>query len=202
MCDIIHPVPSTGQFAANIALEALLNAHIQEAKFCPEYESAFGSFKIFEKMLDPLNQLVKDPFYFVDKTIGELKMQADLLREEFKLKIDEKADLIIKQLSQYQQDCYQAVYDNGNVQLKQMNVRVKELNEKFAIWKQCLGKFDSNEAVWAEIKESSLKESGNLEFLLPEYQELLLMEKLSHYEYMVCEFEEVTLSSDREYAFF
>jgi hypothetical protein len=94
-CDTIHSVPNT-RFLQNKGLAILVNQKIQKAMFHPEYTSAFDSFKSVEKLFDEIKLFQKDPHYFINKAIGELKRETDIIRDEFKLAIDNKADAIIK----------------------------------------------------------------------------------------------------------
>jgi hypothetical protein len=101
VCDIIHPVPRGGFCPVN-ALERLIKAKFHTMKFPPEYESTLKSLRDFEKLLDQLEVFKKDPYYSIYASIADLKSETDLLREEFKLRIDEQADGIIQELNKYE----------------------------------------------------------------------------------------------------
>jgi hypothetical protein len=103
-CDIIHPVPNAG-FLHNKGLTILVNQKIQKAKFSSQYETAFDAFKSVEKLVDEMKLLQKYPHYFINKAIGEFKCETDIIRDEFKLATDDKADAIIKELDEYGQEC-------------------------------------------------------------------------------------------------
>jgi hypothetical protein len=155
VCNSTHAVPTSGGgFTRILAFESLLNVNIQKAKFCPQYEDSYKSLKEFEAKCDEFKSLHKDPVYFVGETIRELKIQTDLLREEFKLKIDQKADQLIKELDAYEQECGRSSNET-NAQTKEMDSYLSFWNEQIDKWNQALSNFDSNEACWQEINEST-----------------------------------------------
>jgi hypothetical protein len=68
--------------------------------------------KMFENVYNCFKLLQKDPHYFINKAIGELKRETDSIRDEFKLEIDNKADAIIKELNDYEQECKKNLFSS------------------------------------------------------------------------------------------
>jgi hypothetical protein len=103
-CNASHTIPPGG-FPEVKVLTKLLNAKINKLTFPIEYTNAFDSIRQTAKALDEFKLFQNDPYYFVNKTIGELKREVDLMRDQFKLKIDQKADELIQELEQYELEC-------------------------------------------------------------------------------------------------
>jgi len=57
----------------------MLNQKIQKAKLGQEYQSAFNSFKRVENLVDEMKLLQKDPHYFINKVIGDLRRETDIM---------------------------------------------------------------------------------------------------------------------------
>jgi hypothetical protein len=73
-CDIIHPVPSAG-FPVNKALALMLKRKIQNSRFSPEYNRALESIKDLENKVDEAKLFQRDPHFFINKVISELKSE-------------------------------------------------------------------------------------------------------------------------------
>jgi hypothetical protein len=189
-CDTIHAIPSGG-FIRNMALQSMLNANIQRVKFSQEYESAFASCKSFEKILADFKLYQTDPFYYINNTIGELKMETDLLREECKLKIDQKADEIIKELEKYEQTCAQHVNLKGHQLTKTTGELVQQMDDRLDKWKQCLATFDSDEDKWAKMKLECESQMAQLQVKLVEYKDSLLLGKFDEHRLKVTSFTKI-----------
>jgi hypothetical protein len=86
-CDTISLIPKQG-FPQNQALAVLIEENIQQTKFPSLYEEAMSSFKILDKKVDDMKKFQTDPYFFVNQTIGELKRETEIMREEFKISID------------------------------------------------------------------------------------------------------------------
>jgi hypothetical protein len=194
VCDILHAIP-VGGFSINIALESMLAANIQKAKFCSHYEQAFSSFKEFEKTLGEFKLLRNDAFYFINKTIGELKMETDLLREELKWQIDEKANEIIKELDEYELECKQNLSSSDEITnyCQEMGNILSRLGKEMDIWKIDLAKFDSDQDKWKKIKESSENEMKNLTTKMEAFKEIILMRRIDDFQDKLVEFAESCL---------
>jgi chromosome segregation ATPase len=184
VCDIVHVVPRSG-FSRNLALESQLKAKIQNARFCPQYESAVDSIRDIEKSFHDLKLLQTDPYNFVHQTIGDLKMQTDLVREQLKQKVDERANALIDELNKYQDECRRKSNET-----KEIDAYVNTLSGKLTVWKQSLAQFDSNVSRWGIIQWASEKEMPTLEAKLKEFKKSLLLQKLDDYKQKVNKFNE------------
>jgi hypothetical protein len=119
-CDTIHPIPDAG-FPQNKGLAILIDANIQKAKYTSDYTNAFSSFKNLDKAVQDLKLLQRDPYYLINKKISELKNETDIIRDQFKLDIDQQADAIIKELDIYEEEC------KRNLDMKETTKKLEEL---------------------------------------------------------------------------
>jgi hypothetical protein len=197
-CDVIHEVPKGG-FLENKALTMLLNEKIQKVKLSSNYESAFASFKKVEKAVDEMKLLQKDPYFLINKTIGELKRETDITRDEFKLQIDHKADELIAELDKYELECKRNL-DSSDVsnRLKKIAKYIEGIKSELDKWQQTLRCFEPNEAEWKVIKEKSEEYQNQLEIELNEYEDEFLLKKLSDYQLKIVSFCKIDLESDRK----
>jgi hypothetical protein len=198
-CNIVHAIP-TGGFCENKALSAQLTAKTQMMRLCPQYERAFSSFKNLEKLVDELKIFRKDPYFVVNKSIGELKMETDLLREEYKLKIDQRAERIIKDLEAFDDECKNRLSLENDVsdKLDALNLNTDRMEERLDKWRNCLASFDSTEDQWKCILDETDKERTDLEVNLNEMKKDLFLNGLNEHELRVLEFTQFELNSDRK----
>jgi hypothetical protein len=197
-CDTIHAVPASG-FPENKALTKILNAKIQKAKYTPEYTSAFESIRQMATVLDEFKLFHKDPFYFINKTIGELKRETDLMRDEFKLKIDLEADDIMQELDKYELDCKTNL--NSVFFTNASNKRAADLSRKsaeLASWQKTLACFESSEAEWKLIREKSDNYKNELQMELRKCEDEFLLNKLANYGLKLISFCKIELESERK----
>jgi hypothetical protein len=195
VCAVIHTAQD-GRFPRVLALESMLEVKIQKAKFCPQYESAIVSCTNFEKTLDEFKLLQSDPAFFINQRIGELKMETDICREEFKMRIDEKANELINQLDEYEQECKKSQHLYRK--LDEMKQHVKRVQTQLDSWKLKLNCFDSEEGDWQEIKTVSERETSMLEDKIETYKSDFLLRKLQKYESKLARFATIQLHSDRK----
>jgi hypothetical protein len=197
-CDLVHPKPSRG-FPENRSLRILLEAKIQKTKFTPQYKSASTSFRNLAKSLDDLRLLQKDPHYFVNKKISELKNETDIVRDEFKLLIDQKADAIIKQLDQYEQECKSKLQSSDfSKKLEKLASDIDAIKREMDKWQKSLNSFESDEAELKMIQEKGDSYKTSLEMKLNAYEDDFLLNKLSLFQLKVASFCKIKLASDRK----
>jgi hypothetical protein len=199
LCDIIHVIPVVG-FPPNKALAKLLDEKIQKVKFTPEYTSALRSFKNLEKILQDLKLFHGDAFYFINQTIGELRRETDLLRDEYKLVIDQKADEIINELIKYEAECKSklASPDVSN-KLTKIAQDIARIENQLAKWQKTLNSFEPNESEWKIIEEEGESQFNNLEIELHEHQDDFLLNRLGEYQRkLLVSFYQVDLKNDRK----
>jgi hypothetical protein len=198
-CDSIHSVPSAG-FPQNKALKKQLDARVQEANFCKEYTTAFESFKSLEETFEAMTLFKRDPSFFVNQAIGELKAEVDLLREEFKLKIDQKTEILIKELDEYELE-YKSSLNSKPVSPKidkiliESDVVVKNMEK----WGKCLANFTPNENEWNLLIEECKTKKIELVDKLDECKQEALLNRLNDYQMKLVSFTTIELKSDRKY---
>jgi hypothetical protein len=197
-CDVIHPVPNAG-FPHIKALSMLLDQNIQKAKFDRDYMNALDSFKKLEIAVDEMKLLQKDPFYLINKTIGELKRETDITRDEFKLQIDHKADEFIADLENYEQECKRNL-DSSDVSsnLEKITKDIDGIKVELNKWQKTLLSFEPKEAEWKVIKEKGKEYKNNLITELDQYKDEFLVRKLIDYQLKVKSFCKIELKSDRK----
>jgi hypothetical protein len=197
-CDIIHPVPSRG-FPVNKALSIMLERKIQNNKFSAEYNCAFDSFKNLEKKVDEVKLLQKDPHFFINKVIGELKCETDILRDEFKLAIDRKAEEIIKDLDEYEQECKSNLVSRDVAKkLEELTKTISGIKDELATWQETLRCFDAKEDALKLIKENGERYKNELQAKLNEYESDFLLTKLADYQQKLRSFCDIKLQSDQK----
>jgi hypothetical protein len=197
-CDVVHGLPSGG-FIENKPLLKLLTANIQQAKFCKQYEIALGSFKNLVKSFEDAKLFHKDPYFFINKTVGDLKTDVDILREEFKLKIDEKADKLIKELDEYEQECKSHVNSSEvSKEFGEITIELDKVKEEMDKWQKTLDNFAPNESEWNNISEASEKKSQDLDQRLELCKHQALIRKLTDYQKKIDLFTKIELKSNQE----
>jgi hypothetical protein len=198
-CDTTHAIPEAG-FPHNKGLAILINAKIEKLKFSPQHKSALDSVKSLDKIVNDLNLFHKDPYFLVNKRIGELKSETDIIRDQFKLSIDQKANALIKELDEYEQECKRNLDSNDvGKKLEQIAVKIVAIKDELTKWQNSLNCFDSDEKEWAGIREKSSQIKQELETKLNEYEDEFLLKKLSDYQTKVASFCKIQLKSDRKF---
>jgi hypothetical protein len=99
-CSLDNQLTSNEDFLENTA-----SNHRRDEKFSShQHQCALDSYQNLRKTFEELELLHSDPYFYIYKAIGELKFQADLIREEIKLKIDQNAQNRIDHLKEQEQD--------------------------------------------------------------------------------------------------
>jgi hypothetical protein len=121
-------------------------------------------------------------------------METDLLREEFKLKIDERADALIKALDNYEKECLKSLNS------KELSPQLIIADEQLDKWKASLAGFDmsNNKAEWKDIRAEIKNKTKVLETKLGEYKKNIFLDKLNTFELKVVGFKSIQLHSDQE----
>jgi hypothetical protein len=188
-CGNAHVIPEGG-FFLNKALHNIINTKIEKIKLLPEYDNACKSCKRLSAHLDQFGLLKKDPYFFIYEALNELKVQTQMLREEYKLKIDERADRILEELIEYETECKTRLDTTAYaVDLKDLDEIVAEIRAELQEWTQLLSKFDASEADWVDIKHASNVYAIQLESRMSQIRnELLLSRKYNDSKSKVIEF--------------
>jgi hypothetical protein len=195
-CGICHLIPRQG-FPQNRAVVELLlhaNDNFQNDIQRQDYNNSatFESFRRLEETFEEMRLLHSEPSYFLNQTIGQLKRDANLIREEFKLKIDERADKIIGELDEYEQECSRALNVHQVQQkLEQMVIEMAELRRN-------MGSFVSSETEWKDLKSQAEIKNATLQDKLAEYKHEALLLKLNEYQTKIVSFSTIKLHSDHK----
>jgi hypothetical protein len=197
-CDVAHPVPPGG-FPENKSLQILLNAKIRKTKFSSLRDSASEAFHTLSKKVHDAQLFQQDPYFLVNKKIAELKNETDIMRDEFKLSIDERADEIIRELNDYEQECKRNLKANDVVhRLDQLAADINAAKVEMDQWQKILNSFGTNEKDWTLIREKSSQYLNEFTMELNAHEDELLLNKLSDYRDKVLSFCKIQLQSDRK----
>jgi chromosome segregation ATPase len=195
---ILHATP-VGGFLHNKALEAIINAKIHKIQLCDEYDDAYRACKSLNKSISEVSLFRNDPYYFINKIIGDLKRETDILREEHKLKIDERANQIIDELDKYEQECKRNLDSSDfSSKLTALNAHVNTLKQDVEKWQKLLGNFDSSRAEWKKVKEKSQTHLDDLEARMNKFKNDLLLRKLREYHCLLISFTKIDLLSNKK----
>jgi prefoldin subunit 5 len=205
-CDVVHVIPSDkeGSFAENKALRQLLTSNLQQVRFSKEYDVAFEAFKNLNKTFEETRLFREKPSFFVNKTIGELKSEAEKMRQEYKLKIDERADKLVREIDQYENECKRQLCPGNSVsdELDKLTPEMDTVKQDMDKLEKILTNFTSTESELANVKEESFKLTSLLESRLAECKEKSLLNKLTHHKTKLASFSRFELQSKRQLAFF
>jgi hypothetical protein len=179
-------------------LKILLDANIQKTIFTPQYKSALDSVKNLDKIIDDFELFRRDPFFIVNKKISDLKSETDIIRDQFKLSIDAKANAILKELIEYEQNCKSKLESSGKAKkLDKIAAEIERIRNDMDKWQTQLDSFESNEKGWQMIKEKGDKYKTELEKEMNEYENEFLLNKIKDYQLKVAGFCKFQLESDR-----
>jgi hypothetical protein len=201
-CDVEYEVPRDG-FSENKDLANIIATGILE-KVCEidlgsEHKSAIDSCNKMKELIEKVETLFRDPIYYVHERIGELKSRIDLAREEFKLKIDEEAETLIKKVEEYERDC------NENLRSSDAESKVKEdeLKSKLNatkldldVWTKYLDKLKVDSGEFKNIQNKCEVSIDNLQNQLDSFENTLLMNKFDETQVEVEGFENIQISFD------
>jgi hypothetical protein len=188
ICNIVHAVPKNG-FTKIKALEDQLKANIDKVKFSSKYEGALSSCRDFEKRFLDFTSFNENPNVYVQKTIGELKIQTQSTREDLKRQVDQIANEIIRELDEYEHECLSHL--NLNPKVKETSDYLHRMSEQLDFWKKSLAKFNSNTNEWNLIKKANERETVTLGVKLNDLKEHLLLQKLDTYKLRSSEFKKI-----------
>ena len=101
LCPFCNEKNVNQNFPVSKTIKDLLDVEVHKFDLDPKYKIILNNLKI---EIANLEAILKDPEYIIYEQINELKMQVDLNRESLKIKIDELADDLIKQLESYEKE--------------------------------------------------------------------------------------------------
>lgn len=113
------------------------------------------------------------------------------------MKIDEKANQLIEQLNDYENEC------KNNLDSSQLKTSLTKIDEKIinverdlAEWQKALKNFGPNEKEWTNIKQKCKDSNLNLIIETSDFKKQILVAKFDNYVSCVSNFKEIKLTSD------
>jgi chromosome segregation ATPase len=149
-CDRIHPIPSEG-FQINKKLDQLLKSELNNLYFGEEYQTAVDALKNLEKSIDSYRLLKQDPSYELDKVFGNLKGDIEFKREQLKLQIDTEAEILVKQVVDYENECKKNI---AGLDFKRVDEKVEKIEDDLKNSKEDLKKLVIDKSKWKVIQAS------------------------------------------------
>jgi hypothetical protein len=178
----------------NKALAMLLDEKIQKMKFHPAYSNAFRAFKALE---EAVYEASGGPHSFIDESIDKLRRETELIRDEFKLEIDLKAEEIINELKEYEDFCNYMVEASSKIlpKLDDFAIHIYGVIIDMEEWRKSLLSFEPNENEWNMIQEKSESYKNQLDRQLIGYRDILLLDEFYDYQQRVISFSKIQLHS-------
>ena len=139
-CGVKHQIPTNG-FHANNALQVLIEAEIDKLDFGSIYKSAKKSSESVEEMLNEFKLLLRDPYFYTQERINELKNAVQLKGEELKLRIDEEMQKLIDRLEEYERQSREYLSTNEfKEESKKLEDELKTTQSNLDSWLESLNK--------------------------------------------------------------
>lgn len=181
----------------NKTLEILINANLENLNFGPVYKSAVGLCHDLDQTINELATLTHHPTLYIKQTIDHLKNRTELIREEHKLKIDEKAGQIIEQLDNYEKQCtINLDSDEFKNKLNEIDINISKIRGCLDEWQKTLNNFGSNETQWKSIVKTSDELNSRLKYKSYSLKKDLLDHKLENFFEIVVEFQKIKVASN------
>lgn len=165
----IYPCTSCGEnhqseyVFPNEALEMLLQANFEKLNLGAEHTEASNCCIKLEELADQIESIQKDPSNYIHETISTMRTQVDIIREELKLAVDQKALQIIQDLNQYESECLSSLNtDQVKSTIEEIGQSLTNVKKDLARWTQRLNDFNSNANEWRLVKQNSLKVTSQL----------------------------------------
>jgi hypothetical protein len=199
-CDTEYDVPKAG-FPQNKELSLVIASGIFDNMndLGPEHKSALDSCNKMKEIIEKVETLLNDPIYYVHERIDELKSRIDLAREEFKLKIDEEADILLNQVEEYERDCKEKLRSceaESKVKEVELKRELETTKLDLDIWTKILDKFKVDSDKFENIQKTCEASTENLQNQLDSFENTLLMNKFDETQVEVEGFENIQISFD------
>lgn len=196
LCDQDHHIEES-YMNVNKGLEILIQANLKSLNFGPEYDAAVNECNQLQKTINHLETLIHDPSHFIKQAIDKLKNKTELIREEFKLKIDEKAKLIIEQLVDFEKQCISKLQlTNLKQTIAKIDENIIKIKEDFSEWEKTLKNLGSKQNDWTMIKQKSNELTLTLIKETFDLKKLLLDHKIADYFTTVLSLQEIKQTFD------
>jgi hypothetical protein len=195
-CRLCHTIIRTQErvFPINKALAKIINTRIQKIKLTSEYEYAYSSCKKLKRVVDDFNLLRQKPYHFIDQVIEPLVAETNVIREDFKRKIDAKADELVDKVRVYSNECKSKV--NSLEIIKEMEGDVDAKVREMDAWRTALGYFDQSQEFLREIGVKGEACANELQARIQPFKFDFLTEKFDECQQRVKEFRQFELQSD------
>lgn len=202
LCDNDHLIDKNN-LVVNKSLEILINANLDKINFGSLYNTAFKRLNELDQAIGNLETILNNPTLFIQQVIDQMKNTTEIIREELKLKIDDKANQIIDQLDQYEKNCI----DNlDSTDLKKTLARIDEeivkVKEDLQQRKATLNDFSSCENEWNTIKRRCYENNLQYRKEMWNLKKELLLNKINHHLNSILTFQDVNITSETKYCLF
>ena len=139
-CGVDHQIPTNG-FHANNALQVIIEAEIAKLDLGSNHKSAKKSCESVEEKLNEFKVLLRDPGFYTQERISELKNDVQLKGEELKLRIDEGMSKLIDRLDEYERQSKEYLSTNEfKEESKKLGNELKATQSNLDSWLESLNK--------------------------------------------------------------
>lgn len=159
-CCVNNDIPEKG-FPSNSLAVSLLEIKLDEVHLGFEHKVAVESFNDLKELVQELKRFEENPELVIHQKFDDLRNKIDLRREEEKLKIDNEALRLIKDLDDYEKSYISNTKDKKPerfVLSKEASDLIKSLEGDLVTWESDLKKFTRDMRIWQYIhKETTSK---------------------------------------------
>lgn len=176
-------------------LEALIKANIEKLNLGEVYTEAYTNCAELDRVLDDAEELFNDPEYYINESIGKLKNEIEVMREIYKIQIDNMAHELTADLDAYKHECM------SNLDQAQCRDRINHMKEYLTLMRnelaECQAKlndFNTNEREWQVVKHNCQRHSYVLKSNSDDLRSVLLLDKYNRYTACVRSFKKIRLN--------
>lgn len=194
-CENDHVIPENG-FSPNLTIQEIIDARLDELDPGEDYNQAMKSCKQLESIIDEIELLKRDPRFYIDETIADLKRKIDLKREILKKEIDDEANKLILDLENHKKTCELFISTNdiseSTIVKDCWPVLIKSKSE-LAEWMNVLNILRTDNAKWKSICEKSQLLAQYLETKSDVMKQELTMNQLDEFQMKQNQFEMIKI---------
>jgi hypothetical protein len=171
-----HPVPGNG-FPLNEDKQVLIELKLDKLNLdeLNLRREARANCEEFEKRLNEIELLIRDPGYFINEYFDRLTRITDLRRDQLKNEIDDLFDNLKENITQLETSCYEGINDGNCLSNICSMDTVDELKNELNQWLDYLGSYSIDEAKWKEILNESESKVLDLDERIRQYKNRLLL---------------------------
>lgn len=210
-CGKTHDNKHTEHFTKVKIIEKILKANLEKLHFGKCYDEAYGSCKHVETQINNIAVILNDTKCYVSDFISDLKNRIELKREELKLKIDNEANRLLRDLVDYENDCLKSLLKSENTTTpsdginndwsSDLDEHLKKLRAELNAWYGQLNAFEINEENWKLVRVNSSKRSKELENELKTLKNNILLNKSREFQHKQLLFNEMEIFKSNKYEF-